>query len=103
MPQNFVPAVKLETKVETKPAIFALASAPSEARELSNVSPRQTTLDDTNPAERLGRLYFGNNPVGDAVGPIQQWPMDEEVQIVPPGTSPNASPIPTAVSALPST
>ena len=30
---------------------------------------------------RLGRLYFGNNPVGDEVGPIQPWPMDEEWQV----------------------
>jgi len=81
-------APKPEAQAETKPTSFVLASAPSEARELSNASPRQATLDDSNPAERLGRLYFGNNPVGDAVGPIQQWPMDEEVQIVPSGTSP---------------
>ena len=25
-------------------------------------------IDDANPAVRLGRLYFGNNPVGEAVG-----------------------------------
>src|SRR5437868_9589476 len=87
-------APKPEAQAETKPATLVLASAPSEARELSNASPRQATLDDSNPAERLGRLYFGNNPVSDAVGPIQQWPMDEEVQIVPSGTSPNASPKP---------
>src|SRR5262249_39291728 len=33
---------------------------------------------------------FGNNPVGDAVAPIQPWPMDEEVQIIaPPANDPD--------------
>ena len=76
-----------EAQAET--ATFALASAPPEARELSNAF--RATLDDTNAAERLGRLYFGNNPVGDAVGPIEQWPMDEEIEIVLPNGAPNGT------------
>jgi spore germination cell wall hydrolase CwlJ-like protein len=80
-----------ETLTESKAAAFTLASAPPEAPELSKASPLQATLDDANPAERLGRLYFGNNPVGDAVGPIQQWPMDEEVEIVSPNMSPGSN------------
>jgi spore germination cell wall hydrolase CwlJ-like protein len=81
------PDTEIATKPEAQaePATFALASAPPEAPELSNAF--RATLDDTNAAERLGRLYFGNNPVGDAVGPIEQWPMDEEIEIVlPKGT-----------------
>ena len=81
-----------DTQTESKAETFTLASAPAEARELSNASPLQATLDDTNAAERLGRLYFGNNPVGDAVGPIQQWPMDEEVEIVSSNASPQGTP-----------
>jgi spore germination cell wall hydrolase CwlJ-like protein len=81
---------------EASAASVTLAAAPPEAKELSSikdfsniVSPFKATLDD-NAAERLGRLYFGNNPVGDEVGPIQPWPMDEEVQIVtPPANDPD--------------
>jgi hypothetical protein len=85
-------APKSETPPESDTATFTLASAPPEARELSKASPLQATLDDSNPAERLGRLYFGNNPVGDAVGPIQQWPMDEEIEIVSPNVSSKGTP-----------
>jgi hypothetical protein len=45
-----------ETQAETNTATFTLASAPPEARELSNTSPLQATFDDTNAAVRLGRL-----------------------------------------------
>jgi spore germination cell wall hydrolase CwlJ-like protein len=85
-------APNTETQTESKAATFVLASAPPEARELSKASPLQATLDDTNPAERLGRLYFGNNPVGDTLGPIQQWPMDEEIEIVSPNVSSKGTP-----------
>jgi spore germination cell wall hydrolase CwlJ-like protein len=91
-----------------------LASAPPEAQDFASiVSPFKATLDD-NAAQRLGRLYFGNNPVGEEVGPIQPWPMDEEVQIVtppandpdikasavtPPAADPKAAPQPASSSA----
>jgi spore germination cell wall hydrolase CwlJ-like protein len=71
-----------ESRSETRPATFALASVSSEPRDLpSRIAPLQEAIDDSNAAVRLGRLYFGNNPVGDEVGPIQPWPMDEEWQV----------------------
>jgi len=43
-------------------------------------------LDGSDVAMRIARLYFGSNPVGEDVGPIQPWPADEEIQIqVTPG------------------
>jgi spore germination cell wall hydrolase CwlJ-like protein len=70
------------------PARYQLAALPPpSARE---ESPLFDPVDDTNPAVRLGRLYFGNNPVGEAVGPIQPWPMDEELLIQgPPANDPD--------------
>jgi spore germination cell wall hydrolase CwlJ-like protein len=65
-----------------KPASFALAAVSSEPRDLpARVAPLQEAIDESNAAVRLGRLYFGNNPVGDEVGAIQPWPMDEEWQV----------------------
>ena len=42
---------------------------------------------ESNAAVRLGRLYFGN--VGEAVGTIQPWPIDEEVLIATPAHDPD--------------
>jgi spore germination cell wall hydrolase CwlJ-like protein len=76
------PETKAETKAEMKPASFALAAVSSEPRDLpARVAPLQEAIDESNAAVRLGRLYFGNNPVGDEVGAIQPWPMDEEWQV----------------------
>jgi spore germination cell wall hydrolase CwlJ-like protein len=76
------PEAKSESRVETRPATFALASVSTEPRDLpARIAPLQEAIDDSNAAVRLGRLYFGNNPVGDEVGPIQPWPMDEEWQV----------------------
>jgi spore germination cell wall hydrolase CwlJ-like protein len=76
------PEAKPETKAEGKPAGFALAAVSSEPRDLpARVAPLQEAIEESNAAVRLGRLYFGNNPVGDEVGPIQPWPMDEEWQV----------------------
>jgi spore germination cell wall hydrolase CwlJ-like protein len=73
---------KPEAKVEMKPASFELASASPDPRDLPvRIAPLQEAADESNTAVRLGRLYFGNNPVGDEVGPIQPWPADEEWQI----------------------
>ncbi|MBX9824421.1 MAG: cell wall hydrolase [Xanthobacteraceae bacterium] len=74
------PEVKPDTKAEVKPATFALAAVTSEPRDLPvRVAP--LAIDESNAAVRLGRLYFGNNPAGDEIGPIQPWPMDEEWQV----------------------
>jgi spore germination cell wall hydrolase CwlJ-like protein len=35
-------------------------------------------------AARLGRLYFGNNPVGEAIGAIQPWPAEQQLLIQSP-------------------
>jgi spore germination cell wall hydrolase CwlJ-like protein len=65
------------------------AGVPSSPNDLPQ-SSRLDPVDDTNPAIRLGRLYFGNNPVGEAVAPIQPWPMGEELLIQsPPANDPD--------------
>jgi spore germination cell wall hydrolase CwlJ-like protein len=84
-------ASKADARPKAKPASYALASLPRPARAL----PASTTepldpIDDVNPAVRLGRLYFGNNPVGESVGTIEPWPMDEELVIqTPPANDPD--------------
>ena len=90
-----VPKSQTKSEAPLEAVAVALASVPPEAQDFASqdfasiVSPFKATLDD-NPAQRLGRLYFGNNPVGDTVAPIQPWPMDEEVQIVtPPANDPD--------------
>ena len=45
-------------------------------------------IDDTNPAVRLGRLYFGAVPVGKDVGPIEQWPGDDPILVRPSAADP---------------
>jgi spore germination cell wall hydrolase CwlJ-like protein len=40
-------------------------------------------VDDANPAVRLGRLYFGSVPVGKNVGPIESWPGDDPILMMP--------------------
>ena len=62
-------------------AAIDTASAPA-ARPSTRSSSDMLGEPESNAAVRLGRLYFGN--VGDAVGTIQPWPMDEEVLIVSP-------------------
>ena len=75
---------------EASIAPLTLAALQPEAKELANSSSLPSSTDEGSAAVRLGRLYFGNNPVGDAVGPIQPWPMDEELQIVtPPANDPD--------------
>ncbi len=44
---------------------------------------------ENNAAVRLGRLYFGNSPFGEAVGIIQPWPADEQVLIEAPAHDPD--------------
>ena len=60
----------------------ALSAPPS-----SKLSSDMLGEPESNAAVRLGRLYFGN--VGEAVGTIQPWPMDEEVLISPPAHDPD--------------
>jgi spore germination cell wall hydrolase CwlJ-like protein len=78
---------------DAAPARYRLAALPPSNAKLEpslEASPSPDPLDGGNPAVRLGRLYFGNNPVGEAVGPIQPWPMDEELLIEsPPGNDPD--------------
>jgi spore germination cell wall hydrolase CwlJ-like protein len=73
------------------PVTYRLASLPSEDQVLpGQASPLLDTIEESSPAERLGRLYFGNTPSGDDVGTIRPWPMDEELLIqTPPANDPD--------------
>ncbi len=54
--------------------------------------PRPADVDGeagNNAAVRLGRLYFGNSPFGEALGIIQPWPTDEQVLIETPARDPD--------------
>ena len=65
------------------------ALSPSDAA-LPAAAPLFDPIDDSNSVERLGRLYFGNNPVGEAAGSIQPWPADAELLIeAPPANDPD--------------
>jgi spore germination cell wall hydrolase CwlJ-like protein len=77
---------------EIAPARYRLAGLPPShaTLEASLEAAPPDPVDDSNPAVRLGRLYFGNNPVGEAVSPIQPWPMDAELLIeAPPANDPD--------------
>ena len=82
---------KHEIAIMAAPVTYTLASVPPSDRALpASAKDMLDPIDDANPAVRLGRLYFGNNPVGEAVGTIQPWPADEELQIVaPPAADPD--------------
>jgi spore germination cell wall hydrolase CwlJ-like protein len=86
-PEETTAPAKVGDETADKPASYALASlAPAEAQPPASASPLLDTIDEPSSAERLGRLYFGSRPSGDAVGTIQPWPMDEELLIqTPPG------------------
>ena len=83
-PKNFMPAAPVSTPQKAGDRIrsqagaksgtvtYALASVPQPARALPAAnSELLDPIDDSNPAVRLARLYFGNNPVGDNVGAIE--------------------------------
>jgi spore germination cell wall hydrolase CwlJ-like protein len=78
-------------RVVDEPPVGAAASAPeAEIVTAALAPPLLDAADDANPAARLGRLYFGNHPVGEAVGPIQPWPMGEELLVeAPPANAPD--------------
>lgn len=60
-------------------ASYQLAALPPQNRpQPQQSSPLQAPIDDSSSAERLGRFYFGGNPLGAGEGTIQPWPMDEE-------------------------
>jgi spore germination cell wall hydrolase CwlJ-like protein len=75
-----------EDRPASQSSTYTLASLPPPTA----ATPLQETIDDSNSVERLGRLYFGNNPSGEGVGTIQPWPMDEELLIqTPPANDPD--------------
>ncbi|MEX2036819.1 MAG: hypothetical protein WEA28_16685, partial [Xanthobacteraceae bacterium] len=90
-PEHAATPAKAEDETGDKPASYALASlSPAEAAPPASVSPLLDSIDEPSAAERLGRLYFGSRPSGDAVGTIQPWPMDEELLIqTPPANDPD--------------
>jgi spore germination cell wall hydrolase CwlJ-like protein len=90
-PEHAATPARAEDETGDKPASYALASlAPAEAQPPASVSPLLDSIDVPSAAERLGRLYFGSRPSGDAVGTIQPWPMDEELLIqTPPANDPD--------------
>ena len=76
---------------ETKPSPYVHASLAAQHRaQPEEKTPLVENIDDTKQAARFGWLYFGNNPLGEAVGPIQPWPIDQEIVIqTPPANDPD--------------
>ncbi len=70
-------------EAKTAPAPYAVASLPEPSQPVKPASPAPQAdgETETNAAVRLGRLYFGHAPFGEAVGTIQPWPAEEEVLI----------------------
>jgi spore germination cell wall hydrolase CwlJ-like protein len=80
-------AAELGGSAKAAPHSYELAAlAPAQRVEQA---PLAETLDDTNPAVRLGRLYFGNSATGEGIGAIQPWPADEELLIETPAHDPD--------------
>jgi spore germination cell wall hydrolase CwlJ-like protein len=79
------PVPQAEEQAPPAAAAYSLAPTPPEAAPLPVTAERlEENPHERNPAVRLGRLYFGNNPIGEEVGPIQPWPADEEIVIETP-------------------
>jgi spore germination cell wall hydrolase CwlJ-like protein len=84
------PKPAVEHRSESRASSYVVASLPPSQRvKPAGESPLAETVDDTNDAVRLGQLYFGRGPVGEAVGSIQPWPMDEELLIETPAHDPD--------------
>jgi spore germination cell wall hydrolase CwlJ-like protein len=75
---------KSENKAESAPS--ALASLPPSEPTPASAAAQPQSLEGS--AERLNRFYFGNSPLGEA-GPIQPWPMEEELLIETPVADPD--------------
>jgi spore germination cell wall hydrolase CwlJ-like protein len=80
------------TPPEEQSASYAVASLQpldtAKAAKVTKVEPDDTE-GEGNAAARLGRLYFGNT-IGEGVGTIQPWPVDEELLIeAPPALDPD--------------
>ncbi len=85
VPEPVVPKVSQAEAVTIDPSL----ASPFDRKEAKLPSPADP-IDDSNAAVRLTRLYFGNNPVGDNVGPIEPWPEHEELHIqAPPAADPD--------------
>jgi spore germination cell wall hydrolase CwlJ-like protein len=81
-PEPIAPLASLSVEPDaSEPAAPVVTAALPSVIETAEAPALSDLADDTNPAVRVGRLYFGNNPVGEAVGPIQPWPMGEELVI----------------------
>lgn len=79
------PASEVEPEISGAPEApksFSLASLPPAAAPAEE--PAADPLDDPNPAIRAAHLYFGNNPVGKEVGPMEPWAAGEEPKLVVP-------------------
>jgi spore germination cell wall hydrolase CwlJ-like protein len=98
-----VPLTGLPTEPSaTDPEAEIMTAALSPSNGAHDPSLLHDPVDHANPAVRLGRLYFGSNPVGEVVGPIHPWPMDEEllIQASPPANDPDIKR--SALAAVPS-
>ena len=84
-PEPAVPSAPLAEAILIEPSL----ASPFDSKEAKLPAPADP-IDDSNAAVRLTRLYFGNNPVGDNVGPIEPWPEHEELHIqAPPAADPD--------------
>ncbi len=54
----------------------AAAAVPAPAPLAAAAEPSSDPVESDTPAARLADLYFGNIPMGDAVGAIEPWPGD---------------------------
>jgi spore germination cell wall hydrolase CwlJ-like protein len=90
-----------ELEAAAAPQTYSVASLPAPDHALPpSDAALLDPLDDANPVVRLGRLYFGNSPVGEAVGAIEPWPDGEEpVLMTAPAVDPDIKR--SALAALP--
>ena len=78
-----------ETQVDAAPQSYALASLPPAKVELPPKDAEAIDpIDGFDPAARAARLYFGGMPVGRNIGPMERWPGDEPVLLLPPAMDP---------------
>ncbi len=82
-PQSFALASLPPVQVDVPPKQAERFEPPAEAVEAAD------PIDNLDPLVRVARLYFGGLPVGKNIGPIERWPGEEPILMLPPSADPD--------------
>ena len=79
-----------EPGVAAAPQTYSVASLPAPQEALPPKDGEAfDPIEDSNSTVRFARLYFFNRPVGKSIGPIERWPGDEPILMMPAAVDPD--------------